>query len=74
MASSLTNGLFSKAILESGAWWDSEHCSMTTFAQARSAGKAFEQKLGVSSVAQLRSMSSATIIGANQWDLNLIQR
>ena len=45
MSSPLSESLFDKAILESGAWWDSEVGPLETFSQARERGVAFEQKL-----------------------------
>ena len=68
MSSPLSKGLFEKAILESGAWWDSEAGPLETFAQARQRGAAFEQKVGATSVAQLRALSAATIGSATAWN------
>ena len=68
MSSPLSKGLFNKAILESGAFWDSEAGPIETFIQARQQGAAFEEKLGVKSVAQLRSMSAVEINDAAQWN------
>lgn len=63
MASTLTNGLFSKAILESGALWDSEAGLVATYQQAPKRGIAFEASVGTTSVPQLR-MSAVTINAA----------
>ena len=70
LASPLTSGLFNKAILESGAWWDSEHGSLETFVQARQAGKAFEAKVGATDVVEMRALSAATIMAADAWNPN----
>lgn len=67
MTSLLTNGLFSKAILESGAFWDSEAGPLATYQQARTRGAAFQASVGASSVAQLRAMSAVAINAAQQW-------
>jgi para-nitrobenzyl esterase len=67
MTSSLTNGLFSKAILESGAFWDSEAGPLATYQQARTRGAAFQASVGASSLAQLRAMSAVAINAAEQW-------
>ena len=67
MTSSFTNGLFSQAILESGAFWDSEAGPLATYQQARTRGAAFESSVGASSVAQLRAMSASAINAAEQW-------
>ena len=71
MSSPLSPGLFSKAIMESGAWWDRNHGSLTTFAEARQYGLNFEKKLGVTSVAALRALSAEAINNAQPYNLNL---
>ncbi|KAF8163928.1 Carboxylesterase family-domain-containing protein, partial [Mycena galopus ATCC 62051] len=38
LASPLTRGLFHPAIIESSAWWDSEHGSLTSYVDARAMG------------------------------------
>ncbi|RFU24673.1 hypothetical protein B7463_g11663, partial [Scytalidium lignicola] len=70
VASPLAHGLFNKAILESGAWWDSEHGSLNTYQQARTAGLAFQKTLGAKDITGLRKLSAATIMAANIWDPN----
>ena len=67
MTSPLTTGLFSKAILESGALWDSAAGPLATYHYARQKGAEFKSKVGATSVAQLRAMTAATISGATQW-------
>lgn len=68
MSSPLSQGLFNKAILESGAFWDSEAGPIESFIQARQRGTAFKQKFGVASVTQLRSMSAVAINNAALWN------
>ena len=68
LASNLTSGLFNKAILESGAYWDSEHGSIESFQDARQKGDQFEQKLGATTVAELRSLPATTINNAALWN------
>ena len=70
MASPLSTGLFQKAIMESGAWWDRSHGSLTTFAEARQYGSNFKQKLNATSVSGLRALSALTINNAQPFSLN----
>ena len=69
MSSPLSKGLFVKAILESGAWWDSELGPLETFSQARERGAAFQRKLGAASITQLRALSAATISSASAYNI-----
>ena len=69
MASPLAQGAFDKAILESGAWWDTEHGSITTFEQARQIGAAWTNRIGVSSVSGLRELSSKEIVNSSLWSV-----
>ena len=71
MASPLSEGLFQKAILESGAYWDSEHGSIETFSRARAKGNLLQQKLNASPVAQLRALPAETVKNAALWNPNL---
>ncbi|KAJ5150234.1 hypothetical protein N7448_001812 [Penicillium atrosanguineum] len=71
MASPLSDGLFQKAIIESGAYWDSEHGSIETFSHARTKGKSFKKKLNVSSIAQLRALPVDTVVNAALWNPSL---
>lgn len=68
LASSQSKGLIHRGILESGAFWDSEHGSIQTFVEARKRGKQFQHKVGASSIAQLRSMPADTINNAALWN------
>ena len=68
LASPLSGGLFSKAIMESGAYWDSEHGSIRTFGEARRQGAAFQLALGCTSVAQLRALPADTVNDAALWN------
>lgn len=68
LASSLSAGLFNKAILESGAYWDSEHGSIQNFSDARSQGQQFQEKLNATSAAQLRALPAATVNNAALWN------
>lgn len=70
MASPLSQNLFQKAIMESGAWWDRSHGSLTTFAEARQYGLDFEKKLNVTSLADLRSLSAIAINDAQPFYLD----
>ena len=64
VSSPLSKGLFHKAILESGAFWDAEHGSMPTFAEARQLGSDLVSKLGSNSLATLRSLPAIDIVTA----------
>ena len=68
MSSPRSEGLFAKAILESGAFWDSGAGSIKTSSQARTQGLQFKQKLGVTSLADLRAMSATEINNAAPWN------
>ena len=67
MASPLSKGLFQKAIMESGAFWDSEAGPLETFTQARARGAAFEKKLAAPNVAALRALPADVINDAAPW-------
>jgi para-nitrobenzyl esterase len=68
MSSPLAQGSFNKAIMESGAWWDSEHGSITTFDQARQIGTAWTTRVGATSVAALRALSAQTIVNSSPYN------
>lgn len=70
MTSPLATGLFQKAIMESGAWWDRNHGSLTTFAEARQYGLNFQRKVNVSNVAELRALSAQTLNDAQPYTFN----
>ena len=67
MTSPLAEGAFDKAIIESGAWWDSEHGSLNTHDQACQIGiKWAEGK----SVSQLRQLSTQAVVNSSLWNPN----
>lgn len=68
LSSPLSGSLFNKAIMESGAYWDSEHGSIQNFTETRTKGSAFMQKLGVSTVSDLRALSAETVNNAALWN------
>ncbi|KAK4551612.1 hypothetical protein LTR86_011036 [Recurvomyces mirabilis] len=68
IASPLATGLFHKAILESGAYWDSEHGPLRTFSEARAQGAAFAKQLGASSLTQLRTLTAESVNHAGSWN------
>lgn len=70
MSSPLAQSLFQKAIMESGAYWDSEHGSPETFEQARDKGSAFAAKLGADSVSTLRRLSAEEVNNAGPWNVS----
>ena len=67
MASPLSKGLFQKAIMESGAFWDSEAGPLEIFTQARARGAAFEKKVAAPNVAALRALPADVINAAAPW-------
>ena len=69
MSSPLAQGSFNKAIMESGAWWDSEHGSMPTFDQARQIGTAWAQRVGATNTSALRALSAQTIVNTTLYSL-----
>jgi len=46
----------SKAIGESGAFWDSQYGSLFTFDEAHARGLAFAKRMGATSIVDLRAM------------------
>ncbi|KAI9737743.1 MAG: hypothetical protein M1834_009111 [Cirrosporium novae-zelandiae] len=69
MASPHAHGLFHKAILQSGALWDSEHGPIATYDEARQRGKSLMEGLGVHSIAELRELPAKTVNEAALWDM-----
>lgn len=67
LASPQARGLFSKAIVQSGAFWDSQHGSIATHAEALARGNALSVQLGAPSVAALRAVPAATLASATAW-------
>jgi len=63
MASPLARGLFHRAIGQSGAYWDSEHGSISTRAEAHARGQALMQKLRISTLAELRTVAAEKLNG-----------
>ncbi|RFU24396.1 hypothetical protein B7463_g11937, partial [Scytalidium lignicola] len=70
MASPLSTGLFHKAILQSGAFWDTEHGPLPNFERARELGSMLTKKLGVSSISELRNLSAEVVTSAGSWNHN----
>jgi len=68
MASPLARGLFHKAIGESGAFWDSEHGSLSTFDEAHARGVAFATGMGTPSLAALRALPADQLNAAATWN------
>jgi len=71
MSSPLSKGLFHKAILESGAFFDSAGGPMKTFAQSRSRGEVFRTGLAAPDVASLRALSADVINAAAPFQFTL---
>ena len=66
MASPLAKdeSLFSRAICESGAYWDYAYGSLQTFHEARQLGRELQKTLGVHSLTQLRGLSPDKLVSA----------
>lgn len=65
MASPLAVGLFDKEILESGAWWDSEHDSISSHSQALKFGSSWAAGR---SLADLRAIPAENVVNSTLWD------
>ena len=68
MSSPLAQGSFNKAVMESGAWWDDEHGSITTFDQARQFGSAWTTRVGAASLPALRALSPQAIVNSSPYN------
>ncbi len=62
MASPQARGLFAKAIVESGAFWDSEHGSIRTRSEAEAQGKAFAARFKDGTITGLRALPVEALI------------
>lgn len=71
MASPLAHGLFHKAIGESGAFWDTEHGSISTKAEAQARGRALTAKLGVHTMEELRKVPAERLNRTFSWNFLL---
>ncbi|WP_375396684.1 carboxylesterase/lipase family protein [uncultured Sphingomonas sp.] len=71
MASPPARRLFAKAIAESGAFWDGEHGSLATHAEALARGTKFQQRLGAADLTALRAMPAEQLNAAGRWDFRL---
>ena len=71
MASPQAKGLFAKAIAQSGAFWDADHGSIPTHAEALARGAAFQQRIGAGDLAALRAMPADRLNTAARWDVRL---
>ncbi|MET9255620.1 carboxylesterase family protein [Streptomyces sp. NPDC003717] len=68
MSSPQSRGLFSAAIAESGAFWDTSHGSLPTHQQAVARGEALSGRLGASGVAGLRALPADQLNLATAWN------
>ncbi len=67
MTSPLAKGLFQRAIGESGAFWDSEHGSISTRAEAHTRGRALADRLAGGSLAKLRDIPADQLHRETVW-------
>lgn len=70
MTSPLATGLFHKAIMQSGAFWDTTHGSLTTFTEARSRAQEYLGRLQVSTVTEARQLSATVVNNAGLWNVS----
>ena len=68
MASPQARGLFSRAIAESGAFWDSEHGSIATHEQALARGTALSATMNAPTLADLRGIPADRLAAATAWN------
>jgi para-nitrobenzyl esterase len=66
-ASPLARGLFHKGICQSGAFWDSNHGSISTHTEARARGRALADRVGQGCIVDLRAMSASTLGRETLW-------
>ena len=71
MASPPALGLFHKAIGQSGAYWDSEHGSISTRDEAQARGRELLTRMRVSTVDQLRTLPANVLRQATAWNFLL---
>ena len=67
MTSPMARGLFHRAIGQSGAWWDSEHGSISTRQEALVRTGQLMKKLGVNSLAELCEVPAEKLNKASGW-------
>ncbi len=72
MASPLASGLMSKAIGESGAFWDSDWGPLASYDEAHALGIAFAQRVGAASLSALRAMPAETLNAAALWSFDML--
>ena len=72
MASPQAEGLFHKAIAQSGAFWDGKDGPLETYREAHARGEAYARKLGVHSVAAMRALPAVEVNAAAPWDFSMI--
>lgn len=70
MASPLSQGLFDKAIGQSGAWWDGPAGALENRKEAHARGSAFVQRLAAGSIDTLRAMPAEKVNVAALWDFS----
>lgn len=71
MTSPLARGLFHKAIGQSGAYWDTEHGSISTKAEARTRGEDLATRLGANSADELRRIPAEKLNRITSWNFLL---
>jgi para-nitrobenzyl esterase len=68
MTSPKAQGLFQKTILESGAYWDSEHGNLPNFIEARERGLAYQLSFGATGIDALRALPAADVDSHAYWN------
>jgi para-nitrobenzyl esterase len=71
MTSPLSHGLFHRAVGQSGAFWDSEHGSISTKAEAQTRGQNFARRLNATTMGELRAIPAKKLNQAATWNFLL---
>lgn len=71
LASPQTKGLVQRAIMQSGAFWDTAYGPLMNFTEARQLGSSLASTLGVNSLAALRGLSAQQILNATPYSLQI---
>ncbi|CAI7579969.1 unnamed protein product [Penicillium pancosmium] len=71
LASPHTKGLVQRAVMESGAFWDTGYGPLMNFTEARQLGSSLVSTLGVNSLAAMRGLSAQEILNATPYSLQI---
>lgn len=71
MTSPLSEGLFHKAIGQSGAFWDGKNGPLESFEESRLRGQTYMKKMGAKSISDLRAMPAEKLNNAALWNFTM---